>query len=959
MAKPLLLLLALALQALLVGALQDRDNARQLHGALGAASSDTPCAWQRIWRGETFQATDDAPYSNKQVTTIGTGFTLEAKRTNGSSVSGRVVFPLDGVFLPDDGKLVVRAQLPKGLGVVPLVKLVKQKDGDVVQELLVLHGRGEHPQSLGLHLTTLQIRGDTDAVQSSSTLRMKDFPCIDDFSADVHAFQLTWTRDWLRWYVDDVFYLEAPRRAFFETPSPGTYDYSLVVELGVDPSNTTNISTVVGPPKFIIQDILLFRQPTESAAAIAACTPSFVNPMQCVRYRPAPPLVRTICIHCVARPIVDHIVAAVRRGPLRSALTLAQVFDFIESLPAQLERFPLVFRNETIGRSIDGHPIVALCLGLCHATTPSSPPQALYTGLHHAREPMSMMNLVFFVDHLVLGLVHEDAAITQLLFSRQLWFVLVVNPDGYAYNQATLADDAAPDKTFSGQRKNRNPVMCHSEADMGVDLNRNYDVCFTQDEAGSSPNACAEDFRGTAPFSEPETQAIRLLVEQRNFSTALNYHSYGKYFNIPFACQAKGAPSDADMSVFNRLAADMTKWNHFKYGQSWKESNLYTVNGETSDWMWNTHGIFAMSPETGPSFEFDTLRGFWPDDDDMVQGICEELLHSNKVAAIYAGPVYGLSMAGWESNATFITLDLSVINTGLRGPTTSLEAVAGLHMNGSGSGPVESVPVSAATNPANDGTNFSLVVPKTSSAQHAVFVVLRDALSCLVYRISLGRGADAFQVWRPLPLPRCGTCAAFGISDATTVHDCTGVASLVHVANQPIRDVPVGVVDGNLSHLVDAPNGDAVPMTVTTKKNEPKNIGVAEKHKAPVNEKKALLLVSLVVLLGMVVALIGLRHAKAKQSAKEDYAMVAKTEQEGHEQDNMLGMESPKSLAPLRRQDEHGVVIGGCRVRSPVRGQGDEEGLLYDEGPSQRVRSPPPPPLLSSSAGTLDGDEEV
>ena len=46
----------------------------------------------------------------------------------------------------------------------------------------------------------------------------------------------------------------------------------------------------------------------------------------------------------------------------------------------------------------------------------------------------------------------------------------------------------------------------------GVDLNRNYGFRFGFDDKGSSPDPCSEYYRGSAPFSEPETKAIRDFV---------------------------------------------------------------------------------------------------------------------------------------------------------------------------------------------------------------------------------------------------------------------------------------------------------------------------------------------------------------------------------------------------------------------------------------------------------------
>ena len=58
-------------------------------------------------------------------------------------------------------------------------------------------------------------------------------------------------------------------------------------------------------------------------------------------------------------------------------------------------------------------------------------------------------------------------------------------------------------------RKNRNVDKSCSSVSGGVDLNRNYGYKWGLDNEGSSDDPCDEGYRGKAPFSEPETQAIR------------------------------------------------------------------------------------------------------------------------------------------------------------------------------------------------------------------------------------------------------------------------------------------------------------------------------------------------------------------------------------------------------------------------------------------------------------------
>ncbi|RHZ42487.1 hypothetical protein DYB26_012761 [Aphanomyces astaci] len=315
----------------------------------------------------------------------------------------------------------------------------------------------------------------------------------ESFASATHSFELSWDSHWLRWYVDGAFYAEAPHPTSFFTPD-ATYPLSVVVAVDVvgDIAPPPSSAAAAAAAAFHVQDLLLLEQTSNT------CTPVFVNPADCRQYSANPP-----------RPPSSPL-PPIRSGSLEGSMSLAQVYDFLnDAIPDLLSDMPHMWRNEVIGTSVEGRPIVALCLGLCHAT--SSPPQALYTGLHHSRE-----NLAFFIDHLVVGLRGHHPAITALLWSRQLWFILVVNPDGYAYNEAHMP--LHPDQSFAGQRKNRHPSTCGKAPDTGVDLNRNYDVCFSEDDVGSSDDVCGEDYRGSAAFSEPETRAVRDLVARHNFT---------------------------------------------------------------------------------------------------------------------------------------------------------------------------------------------------------------------------------------------------------------------------------------------------------------------------------------------------------------------------------------------------------------------------------------------------------
>ena len=160
-------------------------------------------------------------------------------------------------------------------------------------------------------------------------------------------------------------------------------------------------------------------------------------------------------------------------------------------------------------------------------TSTEGEPQILYTAIHHAREPNSLAQLLFYMWYLLEN-YDTDPEVQSIVDNTELYFVPVINPDGYLYNEKT-------DPNGGGYwRKNR--FNGH-----GIDNNRNYDYYIGGDPAdgiwggeGASNNPSDATYHGTAPFSEVENQAIRWFVEQHNFVMAFNNHSSGDLLLYPY-----------------------------------------------------------------------------------------------------------------------------------------------------------------------------------------------------------------------------------------------------------------------------------------------------------------------------------------------------------------------------------------------------------------------------------------
>ncbi len=269
--------------------------------------------------------------------------------------------------------------------------------------------------------------------------------------------------------------------------------------------------------------------------------------------------------------------------------------------------------------------------------------QALYTGVHHAREPVSMMSLLYFMWY-ILENYDTDNDIKRLVDNSELYFVPVLNPDGYLYNEATNPNGGG------FWRKNRRN---NGGGVYGVDLNRNYAYNWGLNNVGSSGNPSSDLYRGTAPFSEPETQMIRDFILAHDFKTAINNHTYSQYVLNPFGTN-EAIPSPDD-DVYYAMGEHMSWQNRYIYGSDW--DIIYETNGGANDWHYGEQvakpKIYAFTPEVGSSAE----GGFWPNPSFIVPQ-CQEQMRTLLMAA-YTAMNYAILHDNTSINVDNLTPDIS------------------------------------------------------------------------------------------------------------------------------------------------------------------------------------------------------------------------------------------------------------------------------------------------------------
>jgi hypothetical protein len=270
-------------------------------------------------------------------------------------------------------------------------------------------------------------------------------------------------------------------------------------------------------------------------------------------------------------------------------------------------RNPQLVKLVVLGKTRQGREYIALKVTQsAREVADGSRPATLYAATHHAREWISTE-----VDRRLLNWYIDrwranDRDVRQLLKDNELWFVLVHNPDGYQYTFDTerLWRKNLRDNDGNGTINNND----------GVDPNRNYAEHWNYDDEGSSSLFPSQTYRGPAPESEAETKAMVSLFDKVRFRMAISYHSFGPLLLYPQGWQTL-TPS-ADDPIYVALTGRDTDpaVPGFNPGVS---ADLYTTNGEFTDWAHGSRNTLAWTPELEEGCEG---CGFvFPDDEALVQ----------------------------------------------------------------------------------------------------------------------------------------------------------------------------------------------------------------------------------------------------------------------------------------------------------------------------------------------------
>lgn len=274
---------------------------------------------------------------------------------------------------------------------------------------------------------------------------------------------------------------------------------------------------------------------------------------------------------------------------------LNEITDYINNIVALR---PDLATTEIIGQSWEGRDMFSVTISA--PDTPENPradrPVVYIFSTVHAREWIAPMTTTYFASKFVED-YDTNPRITSILDSTRIVIVPVGNPDGYLY---TWSD-------YRYWRKTRREGH-------GVDINRNWE--YEWGGSGSSGSTGSDTYRGTHPFSEPETQALRdkALSYNEKLAAHIDYHSYSQLILYPFGFAGGRAP-EPDRTYFRTLSRELASDIRSIFNEHYsaiQATSLYAAAGNSIDWFYGQLGVESIT------FELRTTSSFNPSPDHIL-----------------------------------------------------------------------------------------------------------------------------------------------------------------------------------------------------------------------------------------------------------------------------------------------------------------------------------------------------
>ncbi len=271
-------------------------------------------------------------------------------------------------------------------------------------------------------------------------------------------------------------------------------------------------------------------------------------------------------------------------NPLDAYYSLAEFHSFLQDIQIS---YPNLCQLVQYGTSIQNRPLYALKISDNVVQNEAEPELKLIANIH-GDEPIGYDMLIRTIQ-LLTSEYGSDPRITNIVDNTELWFIPMMNPDGYA----------------NGVRYNAD----------GVDLNRNFTMPTGTTQPDGNPLAT-------------ENLAMIDFSNQHNFVCGFNFHSGALVVNYPWDYSHVLAPDDElliDMSL-NYAQHNLPMYNSSEFAQGITNGAAwYVITGSMQDWNYaftsNIELTIELSNTKWPNAS--TLDGYWANNQESILSFIE------------------------------------------------------------------------------------------------------------------------------------------------------------------------------------------------------------------------------------------------------------------------------------------------------------------------------------------------
>ena len=295
--------------------------------------------------------------------------------------------------------------------------------------------------------------------------------------------------------------------------------------------------------------------------------------------------------------------------------------EMVDDLSKLYSKYSDKMSYEVVGTSLDGRNIYAVTLG-----SQSAEKQIVVTAGIHGREyltPMLVMKQLEFYLYNYDTAQYGGVPLSEIFEEFQICILPMCNPDGVTlalFGIGAIKSDSLKDSIREVYESDKSRGYIGSDSfekylsywksnARGVDLNRNFNTSDWESVSYVSQPSF-RNYKGTAPLSEPESQAMVRYVESlSNPVLSLAIHSQGEV--IYFDCGQNDIHPSLNLA---KKINSLTKYNI-----------VYDVRSEAAfdDWCIKNKGIPSVTVETGSYSVTDPIK---LSEFDSIWNACRDLL---------------------------------------------------------------------------------------------------------------------------------------------------------------------------------------------------------------------------------------------------------------------------------------------------------------------------------------------